>query len=134
MTPTLVTGATWTRATDAAGKILVIDVWASWCKPCLKGMVRVEKIASAFPDVAVLGLSIDEDDAAMRQFLADAGVAFPNARVPLAVVETAPLAVRSLPAIIVADREGRIRWRAEDMRDGDYEALSAVLSELRAEM
>ena len=133
MTPTLVTGATWSRATDAAGKILVIDVWASWCKPCLTGMARVERIASAFPDVTVLGLSIDEDDAAMRAFLADAGVTFPNARVPSAVVEAAPLSVRSLPAIIVADRQGRIRWRAEEMRDGDYEALPTVLSELRAE-
>lgn len=133
MTPTLVTGATWTRATDAAGKILVIDVWASWCKPCLKGMIRVERIASAFPDVAVLGLSIDEDAAAMKEFLADAGVAFPNARVASGVVEAAPLSVRSLPAIIVADRQGRIRWRAAELKDADYDALSVVLSELRAE-
>lgn len=133
MSYTLVTGATWTRETDAAGKLLVIDVWASWCKPCAKGMVQVEQIAAAFPDVAVLGLSIDEDDAAMRAFLADAGVAFPSARVAITVVEPPPLAVSALPAVIVVDRQGRIRWKAQEMKDGDYERLRAVLAELRAE-
>lgn len=128
---TLVTGATWERATDTAGKLLVIDVWASWCKPCLKGMVRVERIAAMYPDVAVLGLSIDEDDAAMRAFLAEAGVAFPSARVPITVAEE--LSVSSLPAIVVVDRQGRIRWNAQDMKDGDYERLRAVLAELRTE-
>jgi thiol-disulfide isomerase/thioredoxin len=128
LTPTLVSGGTWSYE---AGKLLVIDVWASWCKPCKKGLQHVARVAAA--DVAVLGLSIDEDEVAMREFLRDAGVSFPNARVPVETVQAAPLSIATLPAVVVVDRRGLIRWTATDMQDGDYAALDGVLGQLRRE-
>jgi thiol-disulfide isomerase/thioredoxin len=130
---TLVSGATWSYQRDAAGRLLVIDVWASWCKPCTKGLQHTARLAAAHPDVAVLGLSIDEDDTAMRAFLAETGVTFANARVAPGVVQDAPLSIASLPAVIVVDRRGLIRWIATDMQDDDYGALEKVLAQLRRE-
>ncbi len=41
------------------GKKVFIDVWASWCKDCLKGMPKVKELQSENPEVEFLFLSLD---------------------------------------------------------------------------
>lgn len=41
------------------GKKVVIDVWATWCRDCIKGMPRIVQLQNDFPDVVFLFLSID---------------------------------------------------------------------------
>lgn len=42
------------------GKVIVIDVWASWCPDCIKGMPKVKALQEQFPEVAYLFLSYDK--------------------------------------------------------------------------
>ena len=42
------------------GKIVVIDVWASWCSDCIKSMPEVKELKAQFPDVAFVNLSCDK--------------------------------------------------------------------------
>ncbi|MFN3641023.1 MAG: TlpA family protein disulfide reductase [Flavobacterium sp.] len=42
------------------GKTLVIDVWASWCPDCIKGMPKVEALQKQFPNAVFLFLSYDK--------------------------------------------------------------------------
>lgn len=42
------------------GKTIVIDVWASWCPDCIKGMPKVEALQKQFPNVVFLFLSYDK--------------------------------------------------------------------------
>jgi thiol-disulfide isomerase/thioredoxin len=44
------------------GKVVVIDVWASWCPDCKKGMPKVHDLQKQFPDVKYLFLSYDRVD------------------------------------------------------------------------
>ena len=44
------------------GKTVVIDVWASWCPDCAKGMPKVHDLQKQFPDAAYLFLSYDRVD------------------------------------------------------------------------
>ncbi len=48
------------------GKIVVIDVWASWCPDCIKGMPKVHQLQNDFPDVAYLFLSYDKTEQAWK--------------------------------------------------------------------
>lgn len=41
------------------GKTVVIDVWASWCSDCKKGMPKVHELQKMFPNVSYLFLSYD---------------------------------------------------------------------------
>lgn len=41
-------------------KIILIDVWASWCPDCVKGMPKVEQLQKDYPDVVFLFLSYDK--------------------------------------------------------------------------
>lgn len=42
------------------GKTIVIDIWASWCPDCIKGMPKVEQLQERFPEVVFLFLSYDK--------------------------------------------------------------------------
>lgn len=43
------------------GKKILIDVWASWCTDCLKGLPKVKKLQEQNPDVVYLFLSLDRN-------------------------------------------------------------------------
>ena len=40
---------------------ILIDVWASWCRDCIKGMPKVKEIQAEYPDVVYLFLSLDKN-------------------------------------------------------------------------
>ena len=42
------------------GKTIVIDVWASWCPDCIKGMPKVQALQEKYPQVAYVFLSYDK--------------------------------------------------------------------------
>jgi len=48
------------------GKVVLIDVWASWCPDCIKGMPKVHQLQSDFPDVAYMFLSYDKTEEAWK--------------------------------------------------------------------
>ncbi|WP_339887807.1 TlpA disulfide reductase family protein [uncultured Flavobacterium sp.] len=43
------------------GKTIVIDVWASWCSDCIKGMPKVKTLQENYPDATYLFLSVDKN-------------------------------------------------------------------------
>lgn len=43
------------------GKVMVIDVWASWCSDCIKGFPKYKKLQEKYPDVTYLSISMDKD-------------------------------------------------------------------------
>lgn len=42
------------------GKTIVIDVWASWCSDCIKGMPKVKALQKNYPNTTYLFLSMDK--------------------------------------------------------------------------
>ncbi len=42
------------------GKTVVIDVWASWCSDCIKGMPKVKSLQEQYPDAVYLFISMDK--------------------------------------------------------------------------
>ena len=123
-------GGTWTSAA-LAGKVAVIDVWATYCAPCKHAFPHLNDLA-ADPTVAVLGLSVDEDDAAVAAFLAEIPARFPIARDRTLAVQDPPLAITKLPTVLVVDAAGRLRLRLEEPAESDYAALPGVIAPLRA--
>jgi thiol-disulfide isomerase/thioredoxin len=126
-------GEPWTSG-SAAGRVLVIDVWATYCKPCRKAFPKLGQLAAAYPDTAVVvGVSVDEEDAVVEDFLREVPAAFLIARDPARTVQSGPLALSKLPTLLVIDRRGRIRFRGEAMAEPDYDLLPGLVSTLLAE-
>ena len=42
------------------GKTIIIDVWASWCSDCIKGMPKVKALQEKYPDATYLFISMDK--------------------------------------------------------------------------
>ena len=61
-----------------AGKIVVLNFWASWCEPCREGMPELSELHTAYKDqnLVVLGMAI-EDVAAINDFLKETKVSYP---------------------------------------------------------
>ena len=48
------------------GSVIVIDVWASWCGDCLRGMPKVKEIQNDYRDVTYIFLSLDKTQKAWK--------------------------------------------------------------------
>ena len=125
-------GGTWS-STEALGKIVVLDVWATYCKPCKDAFPGLGRLAATHPEALVIGLSVDEEDEAVRRYLQEVPATFPIARDRDLSISRSPMKVTALPTLIVIDRAGRVRLRRADAAIADYEALPALLDQLAAE-
>jgi len=60
-----------------AGKRVVINIWATWCPPCVKEIPHFQALAEAHPDdIVVIGLS-DEDAGTIRRFAEERTMTYP---------------------------------------------------------
>ena len=49
------------------GKKVLIDIWASWCADCVKGLPKVKALQKEFPEVIFLFLSVDEKNESWKK-------------------------------------------------------------------
>jgi thiol-disulfide isomerase/thioredoxin len=101
-------GALGDRVTLAAsrGRITVLDFWATWCKPCLASMPRLDRVARSHPDVAVIAVNLD-DAAAARALFDQRGYAM--TLVADDVDTSQRYSVSSIPHTVIIDRRGMVR-------------------------
>lgn len=60
------------------GKWVVLNVWATWCAPCIKEMPELQALSRSRDDVVVLGLAADGDNVTrLRQFAQALKVSYP---------------------------------------------------------
>jgi thiol-disulfide isomerase/thioredoxin len=72
-------GKTW-RLNDLKGKVLLINVWATWCGPCREELPRLEQLYEQLhgrSDIQVLALDIDEDAGQVAPYVKDKKYTFP---------------------------------------------------------
>ncbi len=61
------------RLSALKGTPVVLNFWATWCKPCLAEMPRLEAAAGANPDIRFFEIDLDEDGAKVRGFFDSLG-------------------------------------------------------------
>ena len=46
---------------------ILIDVWASWCKDCIKSLPKLKELQSSYPNLDYIFLSLDKSQKAWRR-------------------------------------------------------------------
>ncbi len=64
------------------GKTVFIDIWASWCKDCIVGMPKVQKLREDNPDVVFLFFSLDKNIKSWKRGIEKYGVTGKNYFIP----------------------------------------------------
>jgi thiol-disulfide isomerase/thioredoxin len=65
---------------DLDGKVALVNVWATWCGPCMRELPLVQQLYESVKgraDTVVLSLNVDDDPAKARQYAADHKLTFP---------------------------------------------------------
>jgi cytochrome c biogenesis protein CcmG/thiol:disulfide interchange protein DsbE len=101
------------------GKVLVLNFWATWCPPCRKEIPDFIEAYREFKDkgLEILGVSVDETTAeALLEWTKKTGINYPIAlATPEIVRDYKP--GNYIPATIIIDRGGRIRYRQSELMD-----------------
>lgn len=97
---------------DYRGKVVILNLWGSWCGPCRKEQPDLLRVERAYRDrgVQFIGLNIRDSQANARAFRDEFGVDYPSFFDPSAAL-TFRLGVQVLPTTFVINREGRIVFR-----------------------
>lgn len=63
---------------DNAGKVVIVDFWATWCDPCKQSFPFYQSLVDRYAGkVVVLAVSVDEEPEAIADFVQETGVKFP---------------------------------------------------------
>lgn len=125
-------GRPMTLPQDYAGRPLLINVWASWCGPCIEEMPELQRYSETqgTDGVQVIGLALD-DAQAVRDFLLRVPVRYPIA---LDAPGPADASVRlgnrrgTLPYSVLIGADGRLlRQRLGPFAPGELDAFDKVL-------
>lgn len=97
-----------TNAAAFRGTPLVLNMWATNCKPCVREMPAFDEVAAELDGkVAVIGVNVFDDASTAAAFAADLGVSYPQYNDPDGALSTA-LEVTGLPATAFFDADGTL--------------------------
>ena len=114
---------------DFKGKLVLINLWATWCQPCLKEMPSLEKLQAAQADkLTVAAISEDRGGSqVVEPFVAKLGLDKVTIFLdPKSAVGHA-FSTRGLPTTLVIDAAGRLVGRVEGAAEWDSEEMAAAL-------
>ncbi len=97
---------------EFAGKVLVMDFWATWCPPCRESVGELKELTRKYPatKVVLISVSADKDDDAWRGFIEKKHMDWLQYRDSDHQLLDA-FGIRSFPTYLVIDGDGIIRER-----------------------
>jgi thiol-disulfide isomerase/thioredoxin len=122
------------RVADFAGQVVVLNLWATWCAPCVKEMPEFAKLQAGYPEgVRVIPVSIDAAGKleVARSFIAE------NAPLPFHHSNNAALAwaleAKGFPTTVIFDKQGYERARMNGEAAWNSPEAKALIDRLAAD-
>lgn len=91
---------------EARGRPVVLNFWASWCIPCRTEIPAISAFAESNPDVEVIGVAVQDVESESRAFAEEIDATYPLALGTEEVEEAYP--ILGLPATYIIDENGTV--------------------------
>jgi peroxiredoxin len=118
------------QVADLRGKVVFLNVWATWCIPCRDEMPALEALyeRNAARGLEMVGVSVDSrnQEQSVQRFVEEYHVTYPIWYDPAGAIYTR-FRIIGVPASFLIDREGVLRWRHMGPVTVDDPDLTAAL-------
>lgn len=111
------------------GQVVFLNVWATWCGPCVAEMPSIEALYKSLPREGVAFLLISDENAdTVQRFVEKHGLTTPVYLTAVDVPE--PFATRGIPATFVVDRQGNVVHKRVGGAEWDTDACRGLIRSL----
>ncbi|CAD5374968.1 TlpA family protein disulfide reductase [Rubrivivax sp. A210] len=119
------------RLAEQRGQVVLVNFWASWCGPCRQEMPQLNRLYDKYRSAGflMLGVNIDDDARLGTATATRWGVKFP-VLLDAEKTVTRQYDLGSMPATVLIDRDGRVRYLHRGYREGAEEAYERQIREL----
>jgi len=115
---------------------VVVDFWATWCKPCIKELPYLQRIYEKHAErgLSVLAVTIDspKTESRVKPFVMGKKYTFTVLLDSSQEVFHALQGKGTIPYVVIIDQDGNIRYRHTGYRPGDENEIERVVEELLA--
>lgn len=124
------------QLSDLAGDVVLVNVWATWCKPCKKELPELGRLHDAHKGqgFSVLGVTVDKVAAlpVVRRFISQHELHYPMIFDPDGH-SVGAYEIKGYPTSFIIGRDGTLRWRRDGIikeNDGELgKQLEVALAE-----
>ena len=94
---------------DLEGQVVVLDFWATWCRPCVRSMPHLQELYERYAEqeVVVLAINVAQERDEVAEFIAETGYTF-TVLLDSDSGVTDDYRVQGIPHTVVVDREGEV--------------------------
>lgn len=104
---------------DYRGKVVILDMWATWCGPCKRQMIELRSVYENYSrdDVEILSIDIDQRETAelVQNFLSDFEYAWTFGLDNGSIWETYKGASGGIPTLCIFNRDGNLSFSHEGL-------------------
>ena len=115
------------------GKTVVLNLWATWCAPCIEELPSLLQMQRENPEIAVVAISLDQDDATYRSFLTRHHVDLVTIRDESGRINTL-YGTSQIPETYVIDRNGILRRKFVSAQNWTSPEITDYLKKLSASL
>tara|TARA_B100000700_G_scaffold259198_1_gene293884 strand:+ start:448 stop:996 length:549 start_codon:yes stop_codon:yes gene_type:complete len=112
---------------------VLLDFWATWCKPCVKAMPKLQKVYDKYKDQGLTVVGVNEDgprgQAKVKPFLRSKKLTFPIA-LDLDSSVANRMRVTAYPTTLLLDQDGMIVYRQAGFTSGQEAKLIAEIEQI----
>ncbi len=112
---------------DLRGQVVVINFWASWCKPCEQEAAELQQAYLMYKDQGVVFLGVDYVDTETEalEYLEKFAITYPNGP-DLGTRISQAFRIRGVPETYVAGKDGRL----VAVKIGPYQSLEEITDQI----